>query len=375
MKMRKLAAVMLICLVFFSCGVPVENATNLETTATGDFWLPAEYDYIYIYPSGYGILEQAGRYWIITPDNDIIPWDEGYEIAHIGEGLVCVKSKSSGKYGLADMDGRVLIQPQYDESLEFSDGLACVSRDGNIGFIDTENRLVIDYNYEWGMPFADGRAAVGIGEQFEQFWFIDTQGEIVCGPFEFLNMEVFTFTPAYMEYSEGYTAYFEKDDSVEPYGRNGEGGYWGYLDKDGRVAVQAEYLSVRPFKEGLAAVQTREQDWVYIDKNGDRVMKGAACDFSEGLAYNGDGFMDASGQLLVTLPDGYEVNIGVPDGAENFKFGYVAVSGQAQDGLTWGIMNTEGEIVIESPDFEDIQVFNSHLAAVRIGDKWGMVKI
>ncbi len=89
-------------------------------------------------------------------------------------------------------------------------------------------------------------------------------------------------------FSEGYAAAL-KD------------GRWGYVNEEGRVVIDFEYIDAREFSEGLAAVQTL-QGWGYVDASGRIVIAphlAAARVFSEGLApaCNGTfwGYLDRSG--------------------------------------------------------------------------------
>ena len=77
-----------------------------------------------------------------------------------------------------------------------------------------------------------------------------------------------------MEYSEGLTAFFISDPlAPRGFGSGYTGpGYWGFLDTEGNEAIPAVFLHVRPFRNGLAVVQTADNRWVYIDREGNEVM-------------------------------------------------------------------------------------------------------
>jgi hypothetical protein len=44
-----------------------------------------------------------------------------------------------GKYGYADAQGNIIIKPQFDKALDFSEGLAAVEQDGLWGYINYKN--------------------------------------------------------------------------------------------------------------------------------------------------------------------------------------------------------------------------------------------
>jgi len=335
-----------------------------------NFCLPCEYDYIGYFHDGYGFLVKDEKYGLID-DNDVIIFSTpNYQINGLYNDMLCIKSTENNLYGLMSRDGDIIIEPQYDSPLEFTEDLASVVHNDKLGYINTDGELIIDYFYEWGCPFSEGLAAVGIGEQF---WFIDTKGEVISGPYEFTNMDTFTVTLAYMEYSEGYTAYFEKNE--EGTATFGGGGYWGYLDKEGNIAIPAQYSFVRPFKGGLAAVEIKDEQWIYIDKDGKKVMEGAPSDFSDGLACTGKEFIDKSGNVVVKIPEGYQVETSAQQGIDNFRDGLIVLYKHKDMRSIYSVMDINGEIVLESEDFEEVKIFKEKLVAVKINGKWGVIHI
>ena len=55
------------------------------------------------------------------------------------------------------------------------------------------------------------------------------------------------------------------------YDKEGRGGY---INKEGEWVIEAQYLAVRPFREGYAAVQDADTElWGYIDVHGKTVIK------------------------------------------------------------------------------------------------------
>lgn len=81
---------------------------------------------------------------------------------------------------------------------------------------------------------------------------------------------------------------------------------YGYVDLEGRTAIEPAFLDARDFSEGLAAVRVAA-GWGYIDRNGNWVIPprfSAAAPFAEGRAAVRDatgrwGYVDATGRLVV----------------------------------------------------------------------------
>lgn len=336
-----------------------------------NFELPFEYDYISDFRNGYGLLEKNGE-WILVNDNYQLFYSTSeYELINISSDVLCIRSRENLAYGLMDIYSNILVSPQYDSPIEFSEGLALVEKGGRCGFIDTEGKLIIELKYDSGVSFHNGLAAVGNGNHF---YFINAKNEIISGPFVDLGEEVYSHMAAYMEYSEDCTAFFKEDQRLPaiPYG-GGNGG-WGFLDRQGNVVIKPEYKFVYPFCEGLAAVETHDGKWIYINKSGGIVMEGAPGKFFNGLACVGDHFIDKTGKTVIEIPKGYSVNTSSLDGFDNFYFGdYIVVFNETEN--RYAVMNKQGKIVLESSDYEELKIFNRNCIAAKKNNKWGIVQV
>ena len=101
---------------------------------------------------------------------------------------------------------------------------------------------------------------------------------------------------------------------------------------EARIVIEYEYSDARDFHEGLAAVKSNDA-WGYIDNLGRIVVPFVhripeAGDFSEGLAFVGDHFID-----------------------------------------------TNGRAALEGKTFEDARPFSQGLAAVQSGGRWGYIDL
>lgn len=74
--------------------------------------------------------------------------------------------RSGGKWGFADMDGNIVIEPAFANARSFSNGLAAVQNsDGLWGFVDRTGRLVIDYTFTGaGYLSSEGACPVRVDE-------------------------------------------------------------------------------------------------------------------------------------------------------------------------------------------------------------------
>lgn len=179
---------------------------------------------------------------------------------------------------------------------------------------------------------------------------------------------------------------------------------YGFIDKNGKMAVQKNYLDATDFSEGLAWVMNREERG-YINKNGKFVIKwdttGFGSVFSEGLAAISDtsdrfGFIDKTGKLVIDyqfdevtrfIEGVARVNIlskwGFIDKSgkvvvdPKYDFSYDFVDGFCFVGIPdpetlnplWGVINKGGGEVVDF-QYSDVRNFSEGIGAVKFNEKW-----
>jgi len=218
-----------------------------------------------------------------------------------------------GKWGIANIDGSIMIPCEYDKISTFNSGQAIVKRDGSIYAIDSNGNRIAVANGEasdFG-NFADNRIPLLLKDG----WCRAT-GEFETGStmFEEIGM-----------YSGGYAAAKVN-------------GKWGVIGLSNDWLVPAEYDEIiqdelgRCFAQG--AVFVRSGDSIHLISGGNAI----------GNVYeNARPFNDE---------------------------GYAAVK---KDGK-WGFINESGVEVIQFV-FDDALSFGQHLAAVKIGEFWGYISM
>jgi hypothetical protein len=97
---------------------------------------------------------------------------------YFSEGFARVTIK--GRAGYINTEGKVIIEPRFDDAVEFSDGMASVKLSGKWGFIDRIGNLVIKPQFSSAAFFKNGLAKVFVNDELSGY--IDKKGEYVWRP-------------------------------------------------------------------------------------------------------------------------------------------------------------------------------------------------
>ena len=301
-----------------------------------------------------GFIDVTGR-WAIPPSFD-------YNMTTFRDGLALVEVNLPGppdKYGevgfdrfFIDRTGQKVSIPHTDAQGQefrfcttFSEGLAVIYQDDRYGYADRQGRVVIRPQYRSAEPFSEGLARVGRLPDAAapgSIAYIDPSGKTVLAPDGLKQCESF---------HEGLAPARKQENSKWGYiGRDGKfvieaqfqeaSGFseglaavavdfkWGYINRAGQAVVPPQYLSARPFREGLAAVLTgkdgaeESQRWGFIDASGKMVILNQFSpycleDFAEGMAHvllpfrdGPKGYIGHDGQFVIA--DAAKRHVGQP---------------------------------------------------------------
>ena len=200
--------------------------------------------------------------------------------------------------------------------------------------------------------------------------FIDESGDVKF----MLPEEVYTIFP----FSEGLAVAGKRVPNTN--------GQWGFIDETGKYVIEAKFVMVKPFSEGLAAVVFKETENAYrtvgyIDQSGRIVIPPqfsgedmSERGFSEGLAavkvykdnVNKWGYIDKSGKVVIEpqfaatgpFSEGRAiVGVAEPSWSINYKLGFIDTEGR------W----------IAKPQYGSAGEFSEGLAPVLMNDKVGFI--
>lgn len=212
-----------------------------------------------------GVVRQEGCFYV--------------ETLCYSQGLLCVSL--NGEYGYLNVDGTWAIPPQYSYAQNFTEGRAvvgdCRGHDEILyGYIDLTGQLVIPMTYPKAWPFSEGKAAVLLNRETEEVQFIYPDGNdaFAGGYYSKLKggMQIQENEP--LIFREGYCVIYEESSDYRGIA---------YIDSDGNnmrelwqlnlhdIGANGRIAYATSFRNGLARVSDGATTW-YINQEGKRMF-------------------------------------------------------------------------------------------------------
>ncbi len=172
--------------------------------------------------------------------------------------------------------------------------------------------MIIEPRFELAGRFANGMAAVKVNKNGDGRWgFIDKSGEFVIPP-QFNQADAFVDGLAAVQLNPNLNSL-----SLQPTSLSGSdrGGAWGFINREGLMAIAPQFQELGHFSEGLAAVRSGTK-WGYIDETGNWTVPAkfdVAGNFRGDLALVGErnstgamayGYINRSGTLMLAPQTG-----------------------------------------------------------------------
>jgi hypothetical protein len=254
----------------------------------------------------WGFVDRDGRVVVAPQYDSVTAFREGLAGFEVGRDEVTLGGgitwSRSGPRGFIDRSGNVVIPARWADACRFREGRAVVCTGGTMkagllandvqvltdrkyGYIDRAGRLVIAGDYDLADCFSDGLAVVQVGDGAcrARYGYIDRDGKPVI-PLRFTSASAFREGVAVVHRRgkrwRGTSLVINRTGAIvqelpyQSYGPFSEGllatcsgRVYGFVDVEGRWAVEAQFDQVNPFEHGLAEV--RRGDWYgLIDKAG-----------------------------------------------------------------------------------------------------------
>jgi hypothetical protein len=214
--------------------------------------------------------------------------------------------------GYIDEKGEMVVKPEYNEGLEFSEDFAGYRKSDKWGFIRRGSTKVVPAQFGMVRYFREGLAPARTGMTLDGGWgFVDTSGLYAIGA-SFKDVG---------EFSGGLANICIHANTLN--------GKWGFINKKGELVIPADYDRALPFEDG----------WARVNKGGGMV----------GLW----GYIDTKGEVVIPI---IYTEIGA------FREGLAPVNtstGLKSNTLTakWGFIDKAGKIAIEPKFFRSERIF------------------
>lgn len=216
----------------------------------GKLCIPVKYSSIhpfnYDYNSGLFILTDSnGKRGMMNKNGKIvIPFEYDAMSECIGaDDLVWVrKGNKSGsyKYGMIDIDGRILTPVKYSETMHFNDyGLASVSCDGKYGMLDKKGNEIVPVIYDNKVDFWRDDYYTHVVKN-GKYGMIDRDGTLII-PVKYDDIDGLDFSDGRM---------LVKRD-----------GKYGYVDMSGKEVISCKYDYAYSFYNGEAEVEYNGREY------------------------------------------------------------------------------------------------------------------
>jgi hypothetical protein len=150
--------------------------------------------------------------------------------------------RTNNRYGLIDDSGKIIIQPIWDDLKPITEGLIAAQKNGKWGFIDKKGRAVIPFLYEHVQSFSEGLASIQINGRTG---YIDKAGKTIIPP---------TFSYGGRFY--GGAAHIVGDDGKK-----------GAIDKTGSIVAPPIHTNVLNEDSSLF-LDVRDGVEIYVDRSG-----------------------------------------------------------------------------------------------------------
>jgi len=300
-----------------------------------------------------------------------------------GRAISLIPVENGDEFQYIDKEGKIVINPQFSSATVFRGGIALVRTTGDKalwGFINEDGKYTIQPSFKEATVFSEDLAWV-VSENGAPTA-INSKGEVKITLQDAETVKIF---------QEGLAAFSVTEDSKVK---------WGFVDKDGKVAISPQFAATGNFSGGKCAVQNEEGEWGFIDSEGkiaisyqfdeaNKFVNGQAAVEFDGKA----GAIDEAGKYVINPQfDGITEDGDLYLVEQGEKFGWATREGQivinpqfataftfnggdiapVQVGETWGYVDKEGKIVI-NPQFKVALPFISGVAAVLSGEKVGFI--
>ena len=245
--------------------INVKNGEIIINAKTND------YEKAWVFSGGLAAVMKDGKVGFIDANNRlVIPFRFDYsdkcimyEIGYLFHDGYCVMTNKDGKFGLIDISGNWVVEPEYDELWNaHKTGNRIIVNDGKHGVLDSCGNVVYPAEYFCIDIWEDGFVLTKDGRKWQE----DYEGNIV-------NPFVIDGVNGYMKYPVSYSNENGVEYALSDYAEYFVNRNSGIMNRiTGRPITPALFEDVNMISDKLFEVQDAETyDWYIIDVNGNKV--------------------------------------------------------------------------------------------------------
>lgn len=252
----------------------IDDRRGFINTKTGDIVINAksnDYEKAWVFSEGLAAVMKDGKVGFVDANNKlVIPFQfdysdkcRTYEIGYLFHDGYCVMTNKDGKFGLIDISGNWVVEPEYDELWNaHKTGNRIVVNDGKHGVLDSCGNVVYPTEYFYIDIWEDGFVLTKDGRKWQE----DYEGNIV-------NPFVIDGVNCYMKYPVSYSNENGVEYALSDYAEYFVNRNSGIMNRiTGKPITPALYDDVYMISDKLFQVQDAETyDCYIIDVNGNRV--------------------------------------------------------------------------------------------------------
>lgn len=318
------------------------------------------------------IIVQNGRWGLADASGNILqPVEYQYEEKTSQGDVIAIRvTEDEIFYGVFNAAGEVVVPFEWDYlSTDSSGSYFFVEKSGKYGLLDRQGLVLLEPIYESISAVQNGRVALCKEVNGKKRW----------GVMGVDASEVLPFAYEKIELGEGGEMLVK------------EGGLWGYMDAAGQYFIPPSYDGAEPFEGDYAVVKMQGKDgplYGLVDRSGRSVLP---CAF-EGIYFSADSWrvinpslldmcfrvVNGEVQFYASREDGMEEIL--PDWAvewgrvvplDSDPKTYLACS--RTGGETWSLLDSDGS-VREEGALESLDGFSQGVAAAQLGGKYGYIR-
>jgi len=380
----------------------------------GEELMPFELDTCYNFKGGIAKVVKNNEAAYINTNGDVVMgW---YKIKHYFNneppiGVYVVKIGNS--YYFETLNGQKLINDKFDYAENFSEGLALVKNNPEIMYIQKDGKVVPTSQYPKN---ANLRLDLGVGHSGKPFeiihWecvFIDYNGDVKIDLTEYDDAHSFNNGKAMVIRGDKYN-YIDKKgkllgdwvDYPDDYHASFKNGFFGFIDKNGKLVIDYKFNFASDFKNGMAKVRigsNKDAKYAYINRSGKYKTKlyNELSDFDHNLAIAGlDGkyvVIDTSGKEISQIYDKiYKYREGMARVEKDGKYSFINrkgfqfsdwyenaedfVGGRAKIKMydKWGFVSRDGTLAVR-PDYDQVWNYQNNIAKVKKDNKYAFIDL